>query len=108
VAKKDSPDEFLMKPVDGYAAYLRYTFTTVADQTGAPVKAFAIAEDITAQKRAETDFNATIQTLMSANPNALCSYKLNLSKNLCSEEHGTSEYILGILRADTADGCSRI
>jgi PAS domain S-box-containing protein len=96
-------DVFLMKPVDGYSAYLRYTFTTVSDQTGAPVKAFAVAEDITAQKRAETDFNETIQAFMSANPNALCSYKLNLTRNLCSEEHGSSDYILDVLRADSAD-----
>lgn len=94
---------FQMKEVNGYSAYLRYTFTTIADQNGEPVKAFAIAEDITAQKKAETDFDKTIQVLMSANPNALCSYKLNLSKNLCNEEHGTSEYVLSILRADTAD-----
>ena len=94
---------FLMREVDGYAAYLHYTFTTIFDNDGAPLKAYAVAEDITAQKLAEREFNKTIQGLLSANPNALCSYKLNLSQNICSEEHGTSEYILNVLHADTAD-----
>jgi len=63
----------------------------------------ALRHDITLQKRAADDFNETIQALLTANPDALCSYKLNLSRNLCSEEHGTSEYMLKLLHADTAD-----
>jgi signal transduction histidine kinase len=94
---------FQMQAVNGYAPYLRYTFTTAFDENGQPVKAYAVAEDITAQKRAEDDFNATVQALLAANPNALCSYKLNLSQNLCSEEHGVSGYIRNLLRSDTAD-----
>jgi len=94
---------FKMQEVNGYSAFLHYTFTTVFDKTGAPVKAYAVAEDITVQKHAEEEFDETIQALLSANPNALCTYRINLSRNLCSEEHGTSEYILNILRADTAD-----
>jgi len=94
---------FRMKPVNGYAAYLRYTFTTVFDDTGVPYKAYAVAEDITAQKHAEADFNETIQALLSANPSALCSYRLDLSQNLCSEGHGVSRYIRDLLRSDTAD-----
>ena len=101
--EKTVVDCFKMREVDGYAAYLRYTFTTVFDQAGTPVKAYAVAEDITAQKRAEEEFNETIQALLAANPNALCAYKIDLSQNLCSEEHGTSEYIRNMLRADTAD-----
>jgi len=46
-------DEFLMKPVKGRAAYLRFTFTTAFDYEGRPVKAYAVAEDITAQKMEE-------------------------------------------------------
>jgi PAS domain S-box-containing protein len=101
--EKKVTDSFRMKEVDGYSAYLRYTFTTIFDQGGEPARSFAIAEDITAQKKAEDEFNKSIQSIMSANPNALCLYRINLSKNLCNDEHGTSEYILNILRADTAD-----
>jgi hypothetical protein len=55
------------------------------------------------KKKAEAEFNETIQALLSANPNALCTYRIDLTQNVCSEEHGTSEYILNMLRADTAD-----
>ncbi|MCI2049750.1 MAG: response regulator [Lachnospiraceae bacterium] len=94
---------FRMQEVNGFSAYLRYTFTTVFDQAGVPVKAYAVAEDITAQRRAEDEFKETIQALLSANPNALCTYRIDLTRNVCSEEHGTSAYILDMLRADTAD-----
>ena len=94
---------FRMREVDGYSAYLRYTFTTSFDRSGAPVKAYAVAEDITAQKRAEEEFDAAIQAHLVSNPNALCSYKVDLTQNRCSEGHGTSEYIRRMLRADTAD-----
>ena len=105
--EKQVTDIFPMKPVEGRAAYLRYTFTTVRDETGAPDIAYAVAEDITAQKLAEEEFNETLQALLSANPSALCSYKLDLTQNICSEEHGTSEYIRDMLRADTADDLFR-
>ena len=94
--------EFEMNPVNDYSAFLRYTFTTTYDQAGKPVMAYAVAEDITAQKRAESDFNETIQAMLYANPNALCSYRIDLSRNLCSEGHGVSRYIQNLLRSDTA------
>mgnify|MGYP003816289585 CR=1 FL=1 len=94
---------FHMVEANGYAPYLHYIFTTIFEKDSTPLKAYAVVEDITMQKRAEEEFNVTIQNLLSANPNALCSYKLNLSKNLCNEEHGTSGYILNMLKADTAD-----
>ena len=94
---------FQMLPVNGYAAYLRYTFTTVFNNTDVPVRAYAIAEDISAQRHAEADFNETIQALLYANPNALCSYRLDLSQNLCSEGHGVSRSIRDLLRSSTAD-----
>ena len=101
--KKVETEEFQMLPVNGYAPYLHFTFTPSYDETGRPVKAYAVAEDITVQKRAIDNFNETIRAVLSSNSNALCAYKLNLSKNECSEEHGSSEYIQNVLRANTAD-----
>jgi PAS domain S-box-containing protein len=62
-----------------------------------------LTEHFAAQKKAKADFNETIQALLSANPNALCSYRLDITRNLCSEEHGVSGYIQNLLRSDTAD-----
>jgi len=101
--EKTVEDSFQMMPVNGYSTYLHYTFTTVVDAFGRAEKAYAVAEDVTAQKRAQDDFNETIHALLATNPNALCAYKINLTENLCNEEHGTSEYIQNVLRADTAD-----
>ncbi len=101
--KKQVTDEFLMNPVDGCAAYLRYTFTTVSDDAGAPLKAYAVAEDITALKREEAGFNETLESLLTANPDALCSFRTNLTQNECSEGHGASRYIQSMLRSDTVD-----
>ena len=101
--EKRVTDEFLMKAVDGRAAYLRYTFTVVFDDAGRPVKSYALSEDITALKRNQATFNETLESLLSANPSALCSFRTNLSQNLCSEGHGVSVYIQKLLGAETAD-----
>jgi len=101
--EKKVTDEFLMKPVDGYAAYLRYTFTTVCGADGVPQRAYAAAEDITSQKREEASFNETQESLLSANPSALCTFRTNLTRNQCSEGRGVSVYIQRLLSSDTAD-----
>ncbi len=49
-------------------------------------------------------FNETLQTLLAANPNALCSFQVNLTKNKCTSEHGASPYIMNVLHSDTSDG----
>ena len=102
--EKHVRDEFLMKSKGENGPYLRYTFTTVFDQAGKPVKAYAVAEDITAQKQEEIAFQQAVQALLSANPNTLCSFQLNLTHNICVSEHGASQYIMNILKSDTADG----
>jgi len=102
--EKTVKDDFLMKEVNGSASFLRYTFSTVFDGSGKAVKAYAVAEDITAQKREEENFSKSIQTLLSTNPEALCTFQVNLSMNSCSGGHGTSRYIQSLLLSETADG----
>lgn len=97
-------DEFQMRQLDGTTPYLRYTFTTIADEAGRPVRAYAVAEDITAQKQEERNFQVSLQALLAANPWALCSFQLNLSQNRCGDGHGASTYILNMLHSDTSDG----
>jgi len=102
--EKTVTDSFLMKEVNGTASFLRYTFTTAFDGEGCPVKAYVVAEDITAQKREEAHFNESLQALLAANPNALCSFQMNLTQNSCGDGHGISTYILQLLQSETPDG----
>ncbi len=101
--EKNVTDEFLMMPVNGMESYLRYTFTTIFEGDK-PLKAYAVAEDISAQKRAEADFHKSIQALLSTNPNALCTFQCNLTRNTCGEGHGSSKFIQSLLVSKTADG----
>lgn len=61
------------------------------------------AYDITAQKRDAERFRSSLQTMLTANPQALCIFPLNLTKNVCGEGHG-STFVLNSLQAKTADG----
>jgi signal transduction histidine kinase/CheY-like chemotaxis protein len=49
-------------------------------------------------------FRQTIESLFSANPESLCTFRVNLTENICQEPHGISQYIFDSLRADTVDG----
>ena len=49
-------------------------------------------------------FSHTIQSLFSANPESLCTFRVNLTRNVCQEAHGISQYILDSLQSDTVDG----
>lgn len=70
----------------GYDAYVRFL------------------EDITAHKHKVERFRGVLQTMLSANPEALCTFQLNLTQNICSEEHGTSEFVSNLLSSDSVDG----
>jgi signal transduction histidine kinase/ActR/RegA family two-component response regulator len=67
------------------------------------VIAYGVGRNITAEKNAESRYSETVRELLSLSPNALCTFRLNLTKNLCSEEHGTSQYIEKLIFSDTAD-----
>jgi PAS domain S-box-containing protein len=73
------------------------------DRNGSPL-IYAVYTDATYQKVQEEDFNRIIQELLVTNPKSLCAFRLNLTRNLCSDEHGASEYIRQLLDAETADG----
>ena len=49
-------------------------------------------------------FRHTIQSIFSANPESLCTFRVNLTENTCQEPHGISRYVLDSLRSDTVDG----
>jgi len=61
-------------------------------------------EDITQEKRDEQRYRDSLQALLDANPQALCSFQLDLTGNRCSEGHAPSRHIIEILQSDTVDG----
>lgn len=63
-----------------------------------------LSKQVQILKEEQSRFNETLQTLLAANPNALCSFQVNLSQNTCTREHGASTYILNLLHSDTVDG----
>ena len=102
--EKNVKDEFLMQTPGNPGPYLRYIFTTTFDKLGKPIKAYAVAEDISAQKQKEIDFQQALQALLTANPDTVCSFRLNLTQNTCVSGHGASQYITNLLDSDTSDG----
>jgi hypothetical protein len=79
------------------------------ENTGEPLLSLAYAVSnayiraINEQEQQER-FRQTIQSLFSANPESLCTFRVNLTENTCQEPHGISQYVLDSLRSDTADG----
>jgi PAS domain S-box-containing protein len=82
----------------------RLSYITVKDETGRPVRAYGSGLDVTAQMRERLGFHRAIQSILTANPEALCVFRLNLTQNRCSEGNGISSFIVNTLRSDTVDG----
>ena len=64
---------------------------------------YAVYTDASYQKVREADFSRIIQDLLTTNPHSLCTFRLNLSRNLCSDCHGATAYTRQLLNARTAD-----
>jgi|GEM_PF-1965374 len=61
-------------------------------------------EDITEQKLEERRYHYAVRELLGADPNSLCAFRLNLTKDTCSGAGGSLQPIMKSLEADTADG----
>lgn len=82
----------------------KITYSVVKDRNGRPVKAYGLGQDITAQKLEQERFSESLQNLLSANPQSLCAFQLNLSQNRCTFISGSGPEASEALAADTADG----
>ena len=65
---------------------------------------FGSVTDVTARKIDEERYQKAIDDLLAANPQALCAFELNLTRDTCDEGRGTSIYVQSALAADTAEG----
>ena len=92
------------KPQTGENYYVRTIYMVMKDQSGTPVSAYGTGVDITSHVLEQENYRNNVQALLTANPDALCSFLLNLSGNQCLEAHGTSSYILETLKSGTMDG----
>ena len=76
----------------------------VKDGEGRPVRAYGIGNNVTAQKQEQLSFHQALQAILTANPDALCTFHINLTENRCFEGNGVSTYVLKTLQAQTVDG----
>jgi len=90
--------------VPGVRRCVRITYYSTYDMDGHPDRAYGVGQDITVQKLSESRYNQTIQDLLAMNPRTLCSFRLNLTRNECSDERGNSAFVRELMRAATADG----
>ena len=90
--------------VNGVSRCYQVTYTLIFDSDKHPIKGYGVAQDITFQKSLEEEYEHLSQDFLLLNPDALCSFRLNLSTDRCYGGHGSSQYIKRILASDTADG----
>lgn len=79
------------------------TFSIEFNRSGKPEKAYAVDTDITPSKIEEESFSDSIQGLLTANPDSLCTFRINLTTNTCVSCHGSSAYIIKMLNSKTGD-----
>jgi PAS domain S-box-containing protein len=63
-----------------------------------------ISESVKAQQQEREKYRNSMQALLSANPDAVATVHLNLTRNICTEGHSTSNTTREFIKAETADG----
>lgn len=86
----------------------RITYYTVCDLSGRPIRAYGLSQVITTQKLEEIKYRKSVQDLFTANPQAMASFRLNLTRNEILESHTPIEHyrqpMKGGIQKLTADG----
>lgn len=79
---------------------VRYTMTY--DENGQPELAYAIGLDVTVERQERERYRQSIRTLMASNPDAIGSYRLNLTRNTVLGGDSKNAYIARF-STETAD-----
>ena len=82
----------------------RISYTVLKNEEGLPAKAFAVVENITAEKIKEEKYNTFNNYRKGLVTNSLASYHLNLSTNWCGDGHAQLPELLLLQEDKTADG----
>lgn len=80
------------------------SYTTVFDDEGKPVSAFGIGRNITTQKLDEKKFDRMYADLANIIPGSLGTFRLNLTKNICSDGQSPFESVMKQQESGTVDG----
>lgn len=92
--------EYRIERKDGSLVWVHDEGHRVEDRQGQPYF-YVVIVDIT---ESVMNFDRSMQELLVSNPQALCTFRLNLTKDVCMSGHGSSAYVLHLLQADTVRG----
>jgi PAS domain S-box-containing protein len=98
--------EYRIERGDGSLVWVHDEGHIVADACGKRwfyVVIVDISASVEAREREREKFRSAIQSLLTANPEAIGTRKINLTQNTCDEGHGTSKVAREILETDTVD-----
>lgn len=77
---------------DHFPQCKRITYYTVCDNSGRPIRAYGLSQVITAQQLEKAKYRQFVQDLFTANPQAIASFRLNLTRNEILESHTPIEH----------------
>ena len=97
-------DFWMVNTSESSPVCMRFVYTTVMDGEGRPLKAYALARNITAEKKDAEQYEASLRKLLFSNRRSLGSFHLNLTQNSCGEGQSSSKLILALQKDGTADG----
>jgi len=80
------------------------SYTTVFSESGQPVRAYGIGQNITARKLEEASYRRMYQQLAEVNPSSIAVFRLNLTANRCGEGQSKYPRVLAMQDSGTADG----
>jgi len=98
--------EYRIEKKDGTLAWVHDEGHIVADSTGKKwfyVVIVDISESVRSRQLEREKYRSSMQALLSANPDAVATIQLNLTKDLCVEGHGTTVDTCEFIKAKTAE-----
>ena len=97
-------DYWMKGTADRPASCEHVEYTVEKDSDGKPTIAYGVSIDITAQERERARFKETMQEMLTANPQSLCHFTLNLTHNMCHEGQGKSSEVIKRIQSGTVEG----
>jgi signal transduction histidine kinase/PAS domain-containing protein len=100
---KVTADLWFKTPLSNGMQCERIVWSVQKDEKGVPVTAYAIGMDITAVKLEEQKFEKSMHEMLTSNPDALGTIRINLTKNKCEGFRRFSPYTAETTNAKTLD-----